>query len=55
MPNWSVAIVYCVASKPSSANVYGIPVSGLTVGLNVAGPKPFHTGWFGVIVCVRSM
>jgi len=25
-------------------------VVGLTVGLNVAGPKPIQTGWLGVIV-----
>ncbi len=55
MPNWSVESVYCVASKPSAANVYGWPVNGLTVGLNVDGPKPFQTGWNGVSVCVRSM
>src|SRR3954465_853385 len=55
VPNWSVAIEYRVASKASFAYVYGWPVSGFSVGLNVAGPKPFHTGMFGVMVCVRSM
>ncbi len=35
--------------------MYAWPVEGSTVGLNVAGPKPFHTGMFGVIVWVRSM
>jgi hypothetical protein len=35
--------------------VYGVVVPGLTVGENVAGPKPAHTGIFGVSVCVRSM
>ena len=54
VPNWSVAIVYFVASNPSLAYVYGLPVSGLIDGSNLAGPKPFQTGMFGVIVCVRS-
>ena len=55
MPNWSVAMLYAVASKPSFAYVYGMPVIGSTAGLKVAGPKPFHTGMFGVMSCVRSM
>jgi hypothetical protein len=44
-----------VASKPSFAYVYAVPVVGSTEGLNVAGPKPFHTGMFGVMSWVRSM
>ena len=43
-----------MASKPSVAYVYGVVVPGLTVGENVAGPKPAHTGIFGFSVCVRS-
>jgi hypothetical protein len=32
-----------------------MPVAGSTVGLKVAGPKPFQTGIPGVIEWVRSM
>ncbi len=32
-----------------------MPVAGLTVGPNLAGPNPFHTGIDGVRVWVRSM
>ena len=55
VPNWSMERTYDVASEPCSAYVYGCPMARFTVGPNSAGPKPDHTGWLGVIVCVRSM
>ena len=33
----------------------GGAVVGSIEGLNVAGPKPFHTGMFGVMSWVRAM
>jgi hypothetical protein len=45
----------CVASTPSFAYEHGRPVDGSTVGENVLGPKPFHTGIRGVIAWLRLM